>query len=144
MQISEILRENRVNPRPSYYSGRGATLSDLNSEILIGIQILIRQYHGEEAAIAFLNMVQSMTELNATDFINNCFMLEDNGYKWAVKTADKNGFDFIRTDDGHDEVHAAVSMFSAMSRGKRDDTEEIKRRFLGRNGIRLEWRNTYH
>ena len=125
-----------MSSRPAYYSGRGATLSDLNSEKLLKIQSQIEKKHGKDASKAFVNMIQSMSNLNATDFIENLYMLERKGWVWDIKSTSKNGFDFDKNKDGsHNESQLMASLFSAMG-NKRDETHQIKSNFLLKNGIR--------
>ncbi len=136
MQISSILEESKVGSRASYFSGRGATLSDLNSTKLLAMQDLIKKHHGEDAAKSFVDLVQSMENLNATDFINNCYLFERSGFDWTQKAAPKNGIEVIKNEDGeYDYTHGMLSIAAAMQSNDRDDTEAIKREFLRKNGI---------
>ncbi len=127
--------------RASYYSGRGATLTDLNYKILHHIHAEIKKEHGEDAAKAMVKMVESMTNCNATDFISNCYQLEANGYQWKVKKARKNGVDVAKNSDGsHNMASALGTMAGLMFDSGRDETPQIRNQFLRENGIKIKGR----
>jgi len=76
MNIQEIIRNAGMSERPGYYSGRGATLSDLDSTILNKIAKSIKESYGNEAFNNFVSMVWNMKVLSATAFLNNLYALE--------------------------------------------------------------------
>ncbi len=127
--MQEILRcDGKFSSRAEYFSGRGAITSDLNYEILTRIKKDIETEHGKEAAIEMVKMVASMESCNATDFINNCYRLERNDFKWTDTKSKKNG--------NYNEASAMISIFGAMSgQNDRDETPRIRNRFLMDNGI---------
>jgi hypothetical protein len=142
-QIHEILQNNGISPRPSYYSGRGATTSDVNSDQLEKIYQQIVKVHGKEAGEAFTNMVESMANMNASAFINNCFILESSQYKWEkAKKVEQNGIEPIKDEDGnYNEAHLLISVFGAMN-NKGDDTDIIRNPFLAKRG-RISYEKAY-
>jgi hypothetical protein len=143
MNIGSIISSAGLSARPSYYSGRGAISDDLDSFKLIKIQSLIKAHHGESAAIAFLKMVQSMSNMNATDFIQNCYTLEQNNFEWTIESPQVSGVDFVKDENcNHNQVQAVATLYSSIRRGNRDDTNEIKSGFLRANGIKPERNNS--
>ena len=135
MEMSIILEKCSLSRHSSSYSGRGATLSDLNGQILTNIHNVIKVQHGLPAAAAFVDMVESMEEMNATDFIENCFLLERSGYNWKMENVRKIGFNIPKDGDGRHNFGVLVGTAMAMmNRDKRDDTAEIRNDFLRKNG----------
>lgn len=76
MDIRELVSSANMSSRPGYYSGRGATLSDLNSDILNRIADLIEKHYGKPAHDSYVKMVWEMPSLSATAFLNNLYALE--------------------------------------------------------------------
>ena len=122
-----------MSARPSYYSGRGATLSDLDGEKLLKIQESIIANHGNDAGKSFFDMVVSMREMNATDFINNLYTLEANGWKWSAERAEKCGIDIEKDEHVRHNLVSALATAGAMMSRHGDDTDRIKRYFLAAN-----------
>jgi hypothetical protein len=127
-----------MSTRPSYYSGRGATTSDLNDSTLEKIWTAIKANRGEEAAHAFVLMVEAIPVLSATEFLITLAALDRDDYEWTPersKSVSRCGVDVARKDDGsHDEVGAFFTVVSALVRGDRDDTWVIRNAFLVRHG----------
>lgn len=128
-----------MSTSPSYYSGRGATTTDLDDASLEKIWTAIKTHQGAEAAQAFVLMVESIPVLSATDFLITLSTLEQNDFRWDArdeKHASKGGIDITRKDDGsYDGVSVfctAMSMFGGS--GRRDDTWAIRSAFLARHG----------
>lgn len=133
--MQDILRDTpRFCSRASYFSGRGATLTDLNYEILEHIHGQITSEFGEEAAKNYVKMVASMKSCSATAFINNCYSLEMMNYKWADEESSTSGIDVEKDKDGnYDTVNGIFGMISAMHQ-RGDDTPSIRNRFLSKHG----------
>ena len=68
-KLKEIIRNNNMSTRPEYYSGRGATISDLNEKILFGIHKDLKKEFGESAGNGFVKMVNGIKVLSATAFL---------------------------------------------------------------------------
>ena len=49
-RLKDIIRNSNMSTRPEYYSGRGAILCDLNSDILQKIYLGIEKEFGKKAA----------------------------------------------------------------------------------------------
>lgn len=82
----EILREygkDKISTRPEFYSGRGNTTSDLNSEILETIYTGVQKEIGDKAAKSFVKMVGEMVhDASATTFLTSLYRLEQNNWKF--------------------------------------------------------------
>jgi hypothetical protein len=132
----EILNRSGINPRPEYYSGRGATLSDLNDKMLERVFENINNFHGKDAGKAFVNMVSDIVVLSATDFIKCFFKLENNNWKWNksfLPQVEKRGIEVT------DHASAFGTVLSVLSRGNHsDDTFSIAYNFLNRHGKKTQ------
>ena len=138
-KLKDILRNNRMSTRPEYYSGRGATLSDLNGEILEGIYQGILKEFGKNAAKNYLKMVADIKVLSATTFLEEIYQLYFNEWKYTKKKKHANGITVPKNKDGeYDEssmVSGMMGIFAAMG-NNRDETEIIKGSFLYNHGVK--------
>ena len=137
--MQEILRETpRFSSRAAFFSGRGATTTDLNNEILTHIHAAIKKEHGDAAAQAMVSMVASMESCNATDFINNCYSLEANNFQWKTKKAKKNGIEIEKDSNGSHNFMSAMGNIGEVLFGgsnRIDATPQIRNSFLMKNGV---------
>lgn len=123
---NEIVREAGMAARPEYYSGRGATTSDLNAGILEKVYRGVKEAVGEQAARSFVQMVDDIPKLTATDFLLTLFRLEASSWIW---TPDRLGLEhgIYAADEGS----ALGTVLSAMGgMGDRDETDIIKGAFI--------------
>jgi hypothetical protein len=134
MNAHDILHEAGMSARAAYYTGRGATLSDLEEKHLNKIWELITKYHGNEAAKSFVKMVGDMKEMSATSFINELYSLE--GRKWKfTKVAGHGGVDFDKDSEGnYNLAQGMFAMASMLGGGNRDDSAMIRNGFLRSHG----------
>ena len=124
-----------MNPRPEYFSNRGATTSDLNDKILENIYKGIQNEYGDNAANQFAQMVAKIPKLSATDFLLSLYRLEGNNWNWDEKILG-NEKGIYATDEGT----AMGTLFAALSgMNKRDETKDIRREFLKRHKIDPEY-----
>jgi len=134
LTAKEILRESGVHPDPYYFSGRGADLSDLNSEHLEKIYCSIKEIYGLRASKNFVKMVEEIPVLSATDFIISFYALEGNEWKYEKKKvkSDATGGISVRKNAGgnYDRMHGELSILSALTRGGRNETRSIREPFL--------------
>jgi len=141
-ELKEIIRNNKMSTRPEYYSGRGATLSDLNSEILIGIHKGIKEKFGVKAAKAFVKMVANVKILSATTFLQELYDLYSRGWKVKPKKEkDASGVAIAKNEDG--EYNLASGLFGVSEMllgGDRNDTNAIRSYFLSMNGVKPKGR----
>ena len=82
-KLKNILMANCMIPDPLIYAGRGATLSNLNSNILEGLFKDIKGEYGNKAAKNFVKMVARIKVLSATTFLTELYKLHDND--WILK-----------------------------------------------------------
>lgn len=137
-KLRAIVQDNRMSARPEYYSGRGATLTDLNAKILSGIHKGIGKDFGKGAAKNFVKMVADIKVLSATTFLQELEMLEYNDWKYTEKESHANGISIPKNKDGeYDEqsmMSGMIGLIGAMT-NTRDNTSAIRTGFLRANGI---------
>lgn len=127
----EIVRSVGMSDRPEYYSGRGATISDLDGDKLYAIYQKIKQELGTNHADNFVTMVQRLKTLSATNFLNSLYILER--YDWTdyISFRESNIYMYLNVAD---KELSAFSTIEETSFGgihsRRDDTEYIKSSFL--------------
>lgn len=130
--------DGRMLNRPEYYSGRGATLSDLNSGLLEKIHQGVLAEHGKDAAEGFVDMVENIDVLSATLFLNSLYELEACRWKWHQKKGSKASEHIdVGPDDGTDRrnIQGQISILAWTTGGStRDDTFMIKSEFLAAHG----------
>lgn len=120
-----------MSTRPAFYSGRGATSSDLSSEKLERIYKAIIVNVSMKAADAFALMVANLPCLSATDFLLALARLE--GAEWVWRTS------MVGSENGRyaDSFGAAMgTVLETVSGRKTDETVSIRRQFLNNHGIK--------
>ncbi len=136
MDAKTIIQESGMSGRPEFYSGRGATMSDLNYDILKKAATLIEKHHGKEALKNFVEMVGALPKATATDFLNQLYILEARDWKFEVRSMDHaNGVDV--GDHQACLVPAMMTVahaFDGMS--DRNDTGSIRNQFLREYGVK--------
>lgn len=116
-----------MSPRPGYYSGRGATISDMESKHLFHIHEKILQSHGTRAAKSFVKMVANLKVMSATSFLNNLIDLYSSDWENEEVPEDKG----VSVSN---EGEAIGTLFAGLSRSEnRDDTLQIVSSFLRSN-----------
>lgn len=139
-KLKDIIRNNNMSTRPEYYSGRGATMSDLNYKILEGIYQGIEKEFGAKAAKNYVKMVADIKVLSATTFLEELYMLFHNNWIYRNKKEHASGISIPKNEDGEYDERSALSgmfgMFAAMTSGNRDDTQMIRGSFLNSHGVR--------
>ena len=68
---------------PEYYSGRAALWSDMNGNHIYGIYRKIRTEIGTNAAEAFVTMVENLSYLSVSNFLNALYALEARNWVYA-------------------------------------------------------------
>jgi hypothetical protein len=118
-----------MSTRPEYYSGRGATTTDLSSQILEKIHTAIVKNVDEKAGKAFVKMVAAIPVLSATDFLITLHALEQNKWVWKESLlGNQKGIHY----DSHEG--ALFTLFAVACRGhERDDTWVIRGDFLAKH-----------
>lgn len=134
LNAQQIVSRAGMSSRPEYYSGRGATASDLNGDKLEQIYSFIKNEYGKEAAQNYVQMVADIPVLSATDFLLSLYRLEGYDWKWDKKLLG-NEQGVYAADEGS-AFGTLISGLSGMNR--RDETEHIRGRFLEMHGIKAE------
>lgn len=137
-KLKNIIRDNRMSTRPEYYSGRGATMSDLTGEILEGIFKGILKEFGNSAADNYVKMVADIKVASATTFLTELYELFYSDWKHKKKKQNAPGIAVAKDEDGnYDVTHGMISIFSALG-ANRDDTDRIKNYFLKTHGVTVK------
>lgn len=148
-RLENILRNNRMSTRPEYYSGRGATLSDLDSDILSGIHKEIKKVYGDDAADNFIKMVAGLKVASATTFLNELYRLFNNNWKFVENPRqDKNGIEVPKNKNGeYDSFMGQQGIMSHIHMGSQhNDTRHIVSQFLYSNGVKqdtVHWQDSF-
>lgn len=127
-----------MSARPEYYSGYPATTSNLDSEKLEKIWTAIKDHHGEEAAEAFVRMVEAIRVMTATDFLLTLAAFDANGFKWDNKLLSKTGGCYATSPE-----IALYTVFAAPASRGVDETVQIKNPFLRNHGRKVKDFNPY-
>lgn len=127
VSAKHLVRNVGMSDRPSYYSGRGVTLTDLNNEKLEGIYYQIKTGYGEEAAKNFVQMVADIPVLSTTDFLLTLYRLEANNWGWDKKLLGSERGVYV-----DNEATAFATIMNALYKGRKvvDQTSLIRKDFL--------------
>jgi len=137
-QLIRIIHSTGMSNRPGYYSGRGATLTDLNGDKLTKIHAGIKKEFGEEAAKSFVLMVADIKVLSATTFLVELYNLYNADWKYVKKKVHASGLEIEKDENGqHNMLQGFASIFASLG-NDRDDTYEIRHSFLRSNGMRVK------
>lgn len=126
-EIIDRYTNGKMSSRPGFYAGRGNTTTDLNSQLLEKIYEGIRTEIGQDAAKAFVNMVEHMVDdASATTFLITLKRLEQYEWKYDVSLSPRSAFDAsgqtvadeFRKGNRHAAEAAFVSVFGGMLGGK--------------------------
>lgn len=117
-----------MSGRPESYSGRGATMSDLDGEKLYAIYQKIVEELGTRQANAFVTMVEKLKTLSATNFLNALYALERNDWNLTE-------FNESNIDVGPDGAGRGIIALATVAESGRDDTEYIRLSFLRKIGF---------
>lgn len=128
--LGKAIHQVGLSTSPSYYSGRGATTSDLDYRHLRGIFDAIKSNKGDKAAKNFAHMVGQIEVLSATDFLIALYALADNDWAWQEKLLPKsNG---VAVDS---PITALCTALEHMTTKRNDSTVQIRAQFLREEGI---------
>lgn len=136
-KLKDIIRNNRMSTRPEYYSGRGATTSDLNEQILFGIHKDLKNEFGEDAGNGFVKMIDGIKVLSATAFLNGLYELYYNN--WIYNEQQPDSITIQKDDDGnYNSTVGMIGVIDSLFSCGRDDTQQIKSHFLRCNGVKCK------
>lgn len=135
-KLINIIHDSGMSDRPGYYSGRGATTSDLNHKILTKIHEGIKKVYGEDAGKNFVTMVADIRVLSATTFLVELYNLYNADWCYKPKKKHASGIQVDKDENGnHNMMQGFASIFSALS-NNRDETRMIRDQFLIQNGVK--------
>ncbi len=137
--LGKILNDAGIGTRPGYYSGRGATLADLDSRKLERAYDGIVEKWGREAGTAFVSMVEDMPTLSATDFLLTLAALEAAEFRWDKDLLSKARG--VYTSDMGSAVGTVLSVMGGLR--ERDDTNRIRYDFLLDHGRKVDRSSPY-
>lgn len=130
--LYKAIRDAGMSDSPGYYSGRGATTSDLGYRQLNTIAKAIKENKGDKALKNFVHMVAQIDVLSATDFLLTLQQLAAADWVWNKKM-------LPRTKGIHvDSIGAAFGTIGEVfgrSQPPRDSTVEIRAQFLREHGV---------
>ena len=132
-KIQQLVKKYLGCERPEYFSGRGATITDLNSDMLQGLYRDIKTHYGEVAAESYVKMVVGIKELSATNFIESLYGLYNRSWIYKSPTVAKKVIKTKYSETQYRALEVAVLM-SSLSNG--DDTQMIKANFCRVHGIK--------
>ena len=139
MDLNSIIMGAGMSCRPAYYSGRGATTTDLNRDVLESIYKGIHIRYGKQAAQAYVDMVSNIKVLSATTFLTELFMLHGNDWKSSVGNREDSSGTVIDKDENgnYDMGSGMMGLLSSLTRDTKDETHQIRYRFLVSHGVRM-------
>ncbi len=126
-----------MSARPGFYSGRGATSSDLNSKSLERIFQAIVRNVSAEAGTEFVKMVADIPVLSATDFLLTLGKFEQNNFVWSkALLSDHGGRYFENKAEAFGTVMEALSSVSGRRAERHDETSYIRGEFLRSHNVK--------
>lgn len=122
-----------ISARPEFYSGRGATISDLNSGHLEILYNGILKEFDEEAAKRFAIFVATFPKMAMTPFLNAFFAFINNGCEYEQRPiSPAENIEIAKNEDGeYDMTHGLIGLYAHLGGGsERDDTPQIRGEFV--------------
>ena len=127
----KIITSSGMSARPEFYSARGATTTDLNSNKLETIYQSVKREVGQDAANNFLYMVLDMEKLSATDFLLSFYALGSNDWKWEQELASKEKGLYVTNETTGFGTIAGV----LLGDNDKDESDAIVGEFFKRHGV---------
>jgi|GEM_PF-2422036 len=115
-----------MSTRPEYYSGRGVITSDLGPRHLKAIYDGLVADFGQETADQFCLMIEDLTNLSATNFLNQFYSFFDRGLVWRGKGQKETDID-LGPDDGTGAREAVAFVTIAGALFGRESSPEVTR-----------------
>ena len=135
----DLVRLAGLDPRPSFYRGLGTQELNRSSQPISIIYEKINKLLGAGPAQEYAKMIMAIPQLNTTTFLSTFYAFCDNHYKWEpslLKHA--GGIDFEDpSGDRAKEADLLLGTLMAALYQPRDNTYEIKERFIKRHGFNL-------
>ena len=131
----QLIEKARMSTRPEYYSGRGVNLSDLNWQHLQVIYNGIKENLDDAACQNFLQLIENIQSLSATNFLNQLYSLESNG--WIYRPFSEDDID-LGPDIPQRGTIAFATLMSPYNRCHNADTNFIRNKFFYLIGYKTE------
>lgn len=129
LSARDIVAQVGMSSKPEFYTGRGATLIDLNSKRLEDIYQLIKNNPGNDAANSFIQLIAHTPVLSATYFLVALYKLEESNWVWNKKFLDKELFKYVS------DRETTLQLITGAE--KVDETKSIRKWFLRDHKIML-------
>ena len=138
MSAQEIVEVCGMSGRPEHYSGKGATIYYLNSEILEKIYTGVRTVHGINAGEEFVQMIIDIPKMSATDFLYNLYNLESNNWNWDKRMTREESGVYINNKDYLSKFFSGImtAMGGIYGMHAQDETLYIRGQFLANHGVK--------
>lgn len=132
----ELLDTSGLNSRASYYSGRGVNYGDLNDENLVAIFNKLLKLDIDYAT-NFVDMVQKMETLGATEFIDTFINFANNHFKCDGLDIENSQISLNGSSDNERYVIGFLSLVEKSYRGNDQDyqiraSEQMKDAFMAK------------
>jgi len=139
--MSIIRAVPNFSTRPAYTAGRGALLSDLDSDRLELIYRGILRDFGKRAANAYVKMVSRLKVASASAFLIELYDLCNNGWKLPRNWRQRNaaGIDVDKNENGDykvGDIGGTIGLMVALTHSGEDQTRAIVSPFLRKHGIK--------
>lgn len=118
----DIVQSIGFNCHPEYYKGRGARYNDLDGAKLANIHQKIQENFGQNAAKAFVTMVENVKVLSVKKFLESLYALEKNNWSFSEQIQ-------IEINE-RKENYGSMSAVYEYHESLYDDTWQIRRAFL--------------
>jgi len=127
--IRRIITTSGLSDRPEYYSGRGAMLCDLNSNMLYLIYKKLARLDLNKG-LNMAKMTLQMETLGATEFLENLYSLAANNYDLEKIKLSSNNVSFGSARGNSMFAIGLASLASSLSSTRGDATPSIKEAFI--------------
>ena len=101
--FEKIIYQSGLSARPGYYSGRGQSEGDLNSNNLEKIHDGLLNSFGAAPASNFVSLVAGVQELSATNFLRALEEFEFAGFVWNPQKHPRQAC-FCQIDSAHHDM----------------------------------------
>ena len=129
--IRRIITTSGLSDRPEYYSGRGAMLCDLNSNMLYLIYKKLARLDSNKG-LNMVKMTLEMSTLGATEFLENLYSLAANNYDLEKIKLSSDNVSFGNSRGNSMFANGLASLASSLSSTRGDATPSIKECFINK------------
>ena len=127
--IRRIITTSGLSDRPEYYSGRGAMICDLNSNMLYLIYKKLARLDSNKG-LNMAKMTLEMSTLGATEFLENLYSLAYNNYDLEKIKLSSDNVSFGNSRGDSMFAIGLASLASTLGTPRTDVTPSIKESFI--------------